>query len=331
MKIRVPGSSVVAGVALIAVLGLYGLAGITSIEPGEVGILIKMLGSNRGMQEQTLDTGTHWVEPISYDVATYDVKFKQYDEGVVDMPSQTKDGQPILVDLSLEIGLADKYVPFLHENVGTDWYANIVYPAVRSAVRNTTTMQKSDQIYTGIGRANVQKTMQDSLDTKLDQYGILLTVNLRDIEFTNTEFIGTLEKKAIAAQNVIIEERNADAAQKTAIKMANLAEGAKQERIKAAEAQKEEQKLDGEGRQLLKEADAKGILAIAKAEAEGVRLRREALSGSGGKELVQIEWARNLGPNVKVYMVPTGAPGTTSLMDINGMMQGVLKGAGMQK
>lgn len=56
--------------------------------------------------------------------------------------------------------------------------------------------------------------------------------------------------------------------------------------------------------------------------------RREALSGAGGRELVSIEWAKNLGPNVKVYAIPTGAPGTTSLMDLNGIMQGALTGKG---
>lgn len=316
----------VAGAALVGILTMYGLAGIVTIEPGEVGLKVKMLGTNRGMQDDTLDTGTHWIEPIMYDIAIYDTRFKQYDDGIVDLPSQTRDGQPILVDLSLEIGLVDKFVPVLHESIGKNWYTQIVYPAVRSAVRNTTTTQMSDQIYTGKGRGLVQSQMQSIFDIKLAPYGIHATVNLRDIEFTNSGFVQTLEAKAIAAQNVIIEGRNAEAAEKIALKIANLAEGDKQKRIKAAEAQKEEQRLDGEGRQLLKESDAVGILAIATAEAEGVKLRREALSGAGGKELVEIEWARNIGPNIKVYGFPTGAPGTTSLVDINGVVGNIMKG-----
>jgi len=39
-----------------------------------------------------------------------------------------------------------------------------------------------------------------------------------------------------------------------------------------------------------------------------------ALSGSGGAELVSIAWAENLGPNVKVYGVPTGAEGTSTFL-----------------
>jgi hypothetical protein len=50
------------------------------------------------------------------------------------------------------------------------------------------------------------------------------------------------------------------------------------------------------------------------------------LSGAGGSELVSIEWAKQLGPNVKVYAFPTGAPGTSSIMDLNGIMQGALTG-----
>ena len=64
------------------------------------------------------------------------------------------------------------------------------------------------------------------------------------------------------------------------------------------------------------------------AEAEGVRLRREALSGAGGQELVSIEWAKNVGSKIQIYGVPTGAPGTTSVMDINKVIQGAFPIAG---
>lgn len=315
-------------VVLAAILVLYGIGGITSVEPGEVTLMVKMLGSDetRGMQEETLGTGTHWVEPFSYDTPTYITQTQQYDTGLTDLPSQTKDGQPILVDLSFGIGLTANLVPKLHEEVGKGWYNEIIYPAVRSAVRNATSTQMSDEIYTGAGRQMVTDSIQAAIAEKGAKYGIMVNVNLRDVEFTNKGFVNVLEKKAIAAQNVEIENRNALAAEKTAIKMANIAEGAKQERIKAAEAKKEEAKLEGEGRKLQKEADAKGILAIGQAEAETVRLKREAYAGKGGAELVSIAWAENLGPNVKVYGIPTGAPGTASMMDLNGILGGAFKG-----
>lgn len=309
---------------LLAIGAIYGLAGITIVDPGEVGIIVKMIGSERGMQSETLDTGARWVDPFRYDVIVYDTKSRQHYDGLSDMPSQTKDGQPILVDISLELMLIDENVPLLHEHIGKNYYSQVVYPTLRSAVRNTTTTQLSDEIYTGKGRSHVQQSLQSIMDEKLEPNGIKAVVNLRDVEFTNTDFVATLEQKAKAAQKVVIEERNAEAAQQTAIKMANLAEGEKQKRIKAAEADREERRLKGEGDRLEKEEAAKGNLALYRAEAEGTRLQVRAYGG--GDTYASVKWAENMGPNIKVYGFPTGSPGTSSIMDLNGLMSGAFSG-----
>lgn len=308
---------------IVAVGLIYTLAGFTDIDPGEVGLKIKKIGDGKGMQDDTLDTGLHWIEPIRYDIATYDSRRRQY--SVKDMPAQTKDGQPILVDISLEIGLVDAKVPYLHEKVGKDYFDQVVYPALRSNLRGSTSTQLSDNIYTGDGRAAVQKRVQANLLTHLEKYGIDAAVNLRDIKFVNQDFIKALEDKAKAAQYVIIEARKAEAAAQTAIKVENIAEGEKQKRIKAAEADREERRLAGEGERLKQEEVAKGILAVKKAEAEGVRLQVRAYGGNG-ETYASVRWAEEMGPNIKVYGFPTGAPGTGSLMDLNGVFKGVFPG-----
>ena len=317
------------GVTLGVVLGIYGLAGITSIEPGEAGLLVKMIGEGRGMQEETLDTGWHWIEPFKYDVVVYDTR--SYQELIEDMPAQTADGQPILVDLSVELSLEDGNVPNLHEKIGRDYYDKVVYPALRSVIRNSTSTELSDQIYTGVGRGRIQELITDTMKSHVGKYGINVYVNLRDIQFTNRDFVATLERKASAAQLEEINRREAVAAEQAAIRVANVAEGEKQKRIKAAEAQAEELRLQGFGERQQKEEQAKGILAVGQAEAEVVRLRNEAMDGPGGDKIVALAWAENMGPNVKVYAVPTGAPGTASMMDLNGLLGGALKNIGVPK
>ena len=321
---------------LLALLGigiLFGISGITTIEPGEVGIMIKMLGTNRGMQEETLDTGMRWVNPLTYDVATYDVKFRQYD--MFDTTAETADGQPILLDLSFEIGLEDSKVPMLHETVGKNWYKEVVFPRARTALRNATSAQVSEEIYTAAGRAAIRNAVQEDLSTLADR-GFLITTNVRNLQFVNKQFVATLERKAQADQMEEIERREAKAAEQQAIKVANVAEGAKQKVIKEAEAsnarrvleaeaQREELRLEGEGLRLKQEEEAKGILAIAQARAEGTRLQVNAYGS--GETYASVKWAENLGPNVKVYGIPTGSPGTTSLMDLNGIVNGAFKGA----
>lgn len=318
------GLKAIAVAVALGVGTLYGLAGIVHINPGEAGIKIKMIGSDRGMQPDTLSTGMSWVEPFIYDVVVYDYRLRQ--EIFNDIPTQTKDGQPIIVDLSVEMGLEPAKLPWLHEHIGPDYYDQVVYPAVRSAIRDEVPSELSDEIYTADGRVKVQQRIQEALRKIMEPRGINIRVNLRDIDFTNKQFIATLEEKAGAAQKVIIETRNAEAAEQTARKMANIAEGEKQKRIRAAEAKQQEIALEGLGQQQAKEAEAKGNLAIYLAEAKGIEAKRQAYAGAGGSELVSIAWAENMGPNVKVFGIPTGSPGTTSLMDLNGILGGALKG-----
>lgn len=275
-------------------------------------MVVKNLGANRGMQEQTLNTGMHWWDPLVFDVITYDTRLKMY--ALEDVPSNTLDGQPVMVDVSFEIGLIDKGVPTLHENVGTRYFQQVILPLGRASLRNHTSTALSDEIYTGSGRVKIQSQIAFELQGRLRPQGIRIEVNLRDIEFQNLDFVATLERKAQAAQEKVIQERLAEAAAQEAIKVKNKAEGAKFKVIQEAEAEREKLKLTGEGQRLQKQENAIGILAVATAEAEGMRLKRLALAGRGGEELVSIAWAENLGPNVKVYGVPTGAPGTSTFL-----------------
>lgn len=315
----------IAGGVVAVVAVIYMLAGLTSISPGEVGILVKNVGANTGMQPGVLSIGMHWVDPITYDVVQYDVRQRQMEE-VVDLPAGTGDGQPVTATFSVQLGLVAKLVPILHESIGPDFYQQVVHPAVLQVVKNKIPSRKSDEVYTSAGREGIEEAINTEMRKRFGQYGITTIINLKDLKFTNQQYVGILEQKARAAQQVEVETRLAAAAVQASVKVANTAEGEKQKRIKAAEAQREEQRLYGEGERLRKEEDAKGLLAVALAEAEGTKAKRQALEGAGGDRMVQLEWARNLGPNVKVYAVPTGAPGTSSFLDLNGVLRGALKG-----
>lgn len=312
--------------ALVVLAILYALGGMTHVSPGEVGILIKNVGSETGMQKEVLDIGTHWVDPFTYDVVTYDTRCRQMQEKPEAQIAGTADGQPVEVDFTIQLCLAPKDVPQLHQNLGPQYYDNAIHPAVISVVKNMIPSKKSDEVYTAAGRLDIENSINGEIKRRYGAEGILVEINLRDIKFTNGEYVKILEAKARASQQVEVNTRNALAAVQEGIRVANVAEGLKQQTIREAEAQREKARLEGEGSRLQQEETAKGNLAVATAEAAGIRLRREALSGAGGSELVSIEWARNLGPNIKVYGFPTGSPGSTSIMDLNGIMQGALTG-----
>ena len=312
------------GAAVLLIGGglIFGMAGITDIAPGQGGVQIKMIGSDRGTQSEVLSTGTRWVNPITYDIAEYDTKKKQFT--IQNMTAATKDGQPINIDISVEIGLTMNKLPYLHEKVGYEYFDQIVYPALRSSVRNATSGQKSSLVYTGEGRKFIQDSVLAAMSGKFTDYGIVVDVNLREVTFTNADFVAALEQKAVATEQEVIKKREAAAAEQEAIRLANVAEGVKQQDIKRAEAKSRAAALEGIGLRKKLEQEAKGNLAIAKAAAEGTRL--QVMAYGSGKTYASVQWAKSLGPKLTVYGIPTGAPGTTSLMDINGMLQGKLGG-----
>lgn len=310
-------------VALTLIMTLYGMAGWTEVEPGEYAILIKQFGEDKGVLDEGLAVGTHWVDPIMYDVEVYDTKANQHQLEVRQV--STKDGQPVQVTASFEISLTPEKVKTLHSTIGRDYYERVVAPAATAAVRDALPTQLSDQVYTDQGRAFIQRVILKALDEKqVEARGIVAHLNLQAIDFLNAEFVKVLERKASAAQLEEIERREALAAEQEAIKVANTAEGQKQKRIKEAEAQREELRLEGEGERLKNEEIAKGVLALKQAEAEGQRLLVEAY-GRNPEIVAQIEWARNIGPNIRIYGVPTGAPGTSSIIDLNSVIKGALQ------
>ena len=300
----------ISGGIVFAIAAIWGLGGLTGIEPGEVGLVVKQFGDTRGIQEYELDTGTHWVEPFTNDVIVIDTRLNQYTLEAV--PAGTQDGQPIQVDVSFEIGLVDSHVKQLIENIGTDWYDRVVYPAARAGVRTATANKLSDEVYTGAGRAAIQVELTENLQSKLEEYGIRITANLRDITFQNKDFVATLERKAKAAQEEVIQERLAAAATQEAIKVQEQAQGERFKREQAAQARQYELQKEGEGERLKQEEIAQGILAVGQAEADVIKLKANALLGSGGKLYRDIEVLGGLGKTVEFYGVPTGAPGTST-------------------
>lgn len=309
-EIEISGRFILGGAAALLFSG-YLVAGITNIELHEAGIAVDMLGNDKGTTIE-LGTGLQWIEPFEYDVFTYNIRAEQYEMKTVS--AETNDGQPIAADVSFEISLIPGSITSLHKNIGPNWYEQVVYPAAREAIRMNTAGVSSDEIYTQKGKSAVVAGIEKDLSILSDR-GINVFANLRKVSFVNQDFVTNLEQKATAAQKEIIEKRLAAAAKETAIKMENLARGEKLERIQRAEANKEEKRLEGEGERLRLEEEAKGILAVKKAEAEGTRLQVKAYGE--GSYYAQVQVAEALGDNFQVWGVPTGAPGTTSLIGID--------------
>lgn len=317
-------AKIIASIVAIAIGLLYWVGGFSVVEPGEYAITVKQFGSNKGVSETGLATGTHWIDPFTYDVVTYDTRANQFP---LEVEASTKDGQPVKVTASFEISLEADKVRNLHSLIGHDYYEKVVAPAATAAIRDALPTQLSDKVYTDAGRVFIQQSVAKALEEKnIASRGIIVHTNLQQITFLNEAFVNILEQKAGAAQLEEIERRKALAAEQTAFSVINTAEGEKQKEIKIAEGIREKMRLEGQGSRLRDEETAKGKLALKQAEAEGQRLLVNAYGNNPGI-VAQIEWARNVGNKIQIYGIPTGAPGTTSLIDLNSVIKEGLSGA----
>lgn len=327
-EIEVNGRVIAGGIAAMLMFG-YALSGVTYVELHEGAFQQHTMGELAGKTEELRSGSYSWIEPISNEVFIYNTRNEQYADNLRNITDglATQDGQPLVADLSLDIGLERAKLGQLHTKYGPDWYDEIVYPLVRSQVRFGTGGVKSDKIYTLEGKQVVAKYINDQLEP-LREYGIMATVNIRRLDFTNDAFKAVLEDKAKAKQLELTEAYNAKKAIKTALKMENIAEGEKQKRIKAAEADRQERKLRGEGKRLELEEEAKGNLAMYTAEAEGTRLQVQAYGH--GSFYSQVKVAEAMGDNFQVWGIPTGAPGTNSFIGLDGIIGKAVAAGGAQ-
>ena len=124
--------AITAGMVVLFVTA-YALSGFNEVEPGEFAIVIEQFGDDKGVRDEGLSVGTHWVEPFSLDVEVYDTKARQYG---LEVQASTKDGQPVSIHITFEISLEAGMVKTLHSTIGRDYYNRVVEPAARASVRD---------------------------------------------------------------------------------------------------------------------------------------------------------------------------------------------------
>jgi len=115
---------------IVAVLAMVG--GCTTVEAGHVGVATKF-GKVEGY---TFSEGFHWKDPL------VSVVQLSYQTQLIDLTSErrvqvlSKDQLPIVVEASVQYHLNEGQAPGVYRFFGEDYDRRVVYPAVRSAIRD---------------------------------------------------------------------------------------------------------------------------------------------------------------------------------------------------
>jgi len=339
------GQAVSIGIAIAAFLILcisFMTFGWVVIQPTEVGVQVDKAAGK--VDPLPLGVGYHFFNRFLTDVAVYPIGARSFppesmkSEGQTDqwnMSLKTIDGQGVNVDITIIYSLNANDVPKLHASVGPDYADQVLLPQIRSEARIAIGSYTSEQLYDGKIRDQIQAAIKTRLVDALSKYPAINIQDalMRDFSWQNPEFQRLIEAKKTAEQQVEVNKNLVAASLEQAQKQQADASGNKLQAVQEAEGRGESLKAEAEGNaaairinadadRYKLEQEAAGNLARFKAEAEGKKLAAEALGG--GQYVVALKFAESLSPDLKIYAYPTGAPGTTTIMDATGVLKGMM-------
>lgn len=236
-----------------------------------------------------------------------------------DLKIKTEDGSDVYVDLKVQYRInADMADAVIASSGPGDLYKQKwARDYVRSIARNHLGNLTTEQFYDASKRdARLAMALQQA-NLRLSEVGIIIdSIVIPKKPRFYAEYEAMIKKKKLADQAVLEEQSKAQAAKQkqqtllvTESNVKNVAveefRGEMEQKIIAAKAESERTKLQagayyekttiGAAALLYeKTKTATGILARKKAEAEGIEALKRALEGEGGRNMVKLEYARQL-------------------------------------
>ena len=190
-------------------LMMYGCG--RTVDPGKRGLRWNPL--TEGLSKEPLGDGFYWRAPWN-DVFEYDVRYQSFTEKV---DALTADDLSVTLHAAITMRPIAEQIYFLAQEVGHNWYAQLVRPQFLSAVRGVVaqyTMITLPERSSEIGN-KIEAVMVESLKGRhLDVYSVALS----EIEFSQTVLRAIEQKQAKEQEKeqkefeVVIAQRNAEIA-----------------------------------------------------------------------------------------------------------------------
>jgi prohibitin 2 len=237
---------IVFAIIIVGVLFVFGNA-YTVVDAGTRGV-VKTFGEVTNVYEE----GLHFRTPFITSIVHVDVKTQRLES---ESSAASKDLQIVSTKVVLNYHPDPASVGQLVRDIGVDYQAKIIDPAIQESVKAATARFTAEELITQ--RPLVSQSIKDVLVERLGPRGIVVEdLSITEFNFS-TEFSRAIEAKQVAEQDALRAERELRRVQIEA-----------QQRVAQAE------------------AEAKARISIAQAEAEALRLQREVIS----PELLQLRY-----------------------------------------
>lgn len=182
------------GIAAIVTI-LIGLvllaASVESVGAGERGVLL-----NRGaVSDEIKQPGWHMVMPFTQNIVTMDVQKQKIEVGAA---SASRDLQSVNTTVALNYHLDPSQVHILYRDIGKDYEARIIAPALQEAVKAATSQFTAEELITK--RPEVGSKISEVLQKRLNNdYVVVDTFSIVNFAFSS-QFASAIEAKQTAEQ-----------------------------------------------------------------------------------------------------------------------------------
>jgi regulator of protease activity HflC (stomatin/prohibitin superfamily) len=225
---------------VLATIILLGLAinllarSVVSVGAGERAVIFSRFS---GVLPTQLGEGWHLLVPWVWQAQRYDVKRQSWTISIGEQLPQvgraepepqlialTKDGQQVILDVSVVYHPDPTRVWRLHQRVGSHYRNKVIRPHTHAACRMVVSQFPVTEVYSG-SREAIQQRIAQELGESLKEWDIILDqLLLRNVKFSD-EFQQAIEAKQVAIQEYERMQYILQTAQKTSQKTIIEAEG----------------------------------------------------------------------------------------------------------
>jgi len=228
------------GIILVAVILFLFFSTYVIVQSGNVGVVTHF----SAVQDEILKEGMHIIMPIKTKVVQINARIQILE---AEASASSKDLQIVTSKVALNYYLSKEKANKIYQNIGLNYEAKIIEPAIQESVKSSTAQFTAEQLITK--RPQVKDSIFQNIKLRLHNYDIIVTeFSIVDFNFS-PDFNKAIEEKQVAEQRALRAKNDLE----------RIKTEAEQVRVKA-------------------EGEAKAMLEIAKAEAGSQKLIRAILT-----------------------------------------------------
>ncbi|MFT9848299.1 prohibitin family protein [Aneurinibacillus sp. REN35] len=178
----------------IVILVILAFESFTVVQSGHRGVVVQ-LGA---VKPKVLEEGMHFKIPFIQEIVQIEVRVQKAESNA---SAASKDLQIVTTNMAVNFHIDPSSVNKLYQNIGMDYKARIVDPAIGESLKAVTARYTAEQLISK--RSEVSQQVKEILNKKLGTYSMMLDeINITEFKFSD-EFNRAIEQKQIAEQQAL--------------------------------------------------------------------------------------------------------------------------------